>query len=218
MGKIMIPGGFYLIVDGPDGGGKTTQGNLLADALGQDFDVLRVREPGGTAIGDEIRTVLLDRRHRGMSSLTELFLFSASRRETIEKIVAPALGDGKIVLSDRSYYSTEAYQGAAGNVDLESLNRVNAMATEGAAHNLAFIFDIDSAVGLARAGRVSGVADRIEEKTLAYHEKVREGYSRIAKRDSGVCVLIDASRDVNTIHDEVYRISKERIDMVLKDA
>ena len=214
----MIPGGFYLVVDGPDGCGKTTQGNLLADALDRDFDVLRVREPGGTVIGDEIRAVLLDRRHKDMSSLTEVFLFSASRRETIEKIVAPALRDGKIVLSDRSYYSTEAYQGAAGNVDLESLNKVNAMATEGVAHDLAFIFDIDSAVGLARAGIVSGGADRIEEKALAYHEKVRAGYLRIAKRDSEVCVLVDASREVSAIHEEVYRISKRRINRLLKDA
>jgi dTMP kinase len=216
MGGRLIHGGFYLVVEGPDGCGKSTQCNLLEEALGKEFDVFRIREPGGTSFGDKIRGLLLDRAHEDLDAVTELFLFSASRRYSIQTIVAPALSEGKLVLSDRNFYSTEAYQGAGGNVDGEDINYINRLATSGAKLNLAIMMDIESEEGVRRARGASEIQDKIEARAIDYHKRVREKYKQIVKRDSDVCVLVDGSKSVEEIHDEVYQISKERIDTVLK--
>ena len=214
--KREISKGFYLVIEGPDGGGKTTQYNLLADKLSEEFDVLRVKEPGATKFGAKIRAMLLDPSYDSLAPLTEVFLFSADRRHTLENVVMPALAEGKLVISDRNYYSTEAYQSAGGGVDIGEVRKISALATAGVDHNLAVILDIDSETGLRRARGVSEIKDKIEARGLEYHKKVRDAYLEIAKRDSGVCVVIDASKSINAIHEELYRVSKERIYKVLK--
>ncbi|MBT3398310.1 dTMP kinase [archaeon] len=216
MVNTIIPGGFYLVMEGPDGCGKSTQCNLLEEALRKEFDVLRIREPGGTLFGNKIRELLLDSAHEDLDAVTELFLFSASRRYSIQTVVAPALSEGKLVLSDRNFYSTEAYQGAGGNVNGRDINYINLLAASGAKLDLAIIFDIDSEEGVRRARGASEIQDKIEARAIDYHKRVREGYKQIAKRDSDVCVLVDGSKSVEEIHDEVYQISKKRIDTVLK--
>jgi len=214
--KRRIPKGFYLILDGPEGCGKSTQLNLLAERLEEEFNVLKIKEPGGTRLGEEIREILLDPQHESLDALTELFLFSADRRHLIQTIVSPALSDGKIVLSDRGHYSTEAYQGAGGKLDSTEIKKINNMAIKDVNYDLAMILDIDVEVGLERARRTSKIKDKIEARELEYHRRVRNAYLNIAKRDKEICRVIDASGSVREIHEEIYRIAKERIDRALK--
>jgi len=214
---VRVPGGFYLVMEGADGCGKSTQYNLLADRLSGEFDVLKIREPGTTALGEELRKTLLHSSSVKLDGLEELFLFSAGRASAIREDVIPALADGRIVLSDRNCYSTEAYQGAGGSVDQEVIRHINSIATRGVSPNLVIVLDVDTEVGLGRARKVSGPGDKIEARELGYHRRVGEAYREIAKRDSGVCALVDANRGIDEIHEEIHRIAKERIDRALGD-
>lgn len=203
--------GKYIVLEGPDGCGKSTQYNLLGNRLSEKFEVLRIREPGGTLLGDQIRSLLLDPANEEMSAKTELFLFSACRSHLIEKLILPALREGKIVLSDRNCYSSEAYQGAGGKIELETILYCNQLATSGLTPDLAIILDIDHETGLKRARRESSIKDKIESRATDYHKRVQEAYRTIAKRDSDICVLVDASRSIEEIHEEVYSIAMNRI-------
>ena len=165
--------GKFIVIDGPDGAGKTTQGQLLWEFLSESgLDICRIRDPGGTTIGDEIRTILLDRRHGRMSVQCELMLYMASRAQLAREVIVPALAEGKCVLGDRYISSTIAYQGAGG-ADVEAIIQAAAIAVGTTMPDLTVILDIDPEIGLARAAR-DGQADRIESKDIEYHRKVRE--------------------------------------------
>ncbi|MFA4960629.1 MAG: dTMP kinase [Candidatus Pacearchaeota archaeon] len=203
--NLKIPGGFYIVIEGGDGCGKTTQCELLYNKLSKEYGITRIREPGGTPLGDKIRELLLNKQEEELSAITELLLFSASRCHSIEKLVMPALDRGEIVLSDRNYFSTLAYQGAGGEISAESILAISKIATLGINPNLAFIIDINAEEGLRRARRDTG-GDKIESRDLKYHKRVREAYLQIASFKN--CKLIDGSVGIENIHHEIYEIVK----------
>ena len=181
----------FIVIDGPDGAGKSTQVSLLAEHLrSSGREVLTVRDPGGTDIGEAIRRILLSPAHDRMDPRSELLLYTAARLQLWIEKIAPALRAGSSVISDRWVYSTCAYQGAAGNLGLQTVyDLTDAM-------NLpwpgkAVILDLDPAVGLAR---ISTSPDRIEAKSLTFHRAVRDGYLSVARLRPEVTVIDGAGQ------------------------
>jgi len=180
--------GRFLVIDGPDGAGKTTQLKLLAEALSAAGALVReVRDPGSTEIGDKIRSILLERDHGGMGRMCETFLFMASRAQLVCEVIRPALGRGELVLCDRFISATVAYQGALG-VDRKFIIELGNHATEGLWPDLTIILDLSTEVGMGRIGiarkRLKDdrepefrqhllFGDRLETRTSEYHHRVR---------------------------------------------
>jgi dTMP kinase len=196
--------GRFLVIDGPDGGGKSTQQARLAEALRRSgLEVVCVRDPGGTPIGDRIRAILLDPDCGEMGVECELMLYMASRAQLVAELVRPALGRGACVICDRYISSTIAYQGAAG-ADVEAIRRVGDVAVGGLWPDLTVVLDVPADVGLARA-LASGKPDRIEARALDYHRRVREGFLAQARREPGRFALVDASTTPDEVHAAVCR-------------
>lgn len=196
--------GAFVTLEGIDGAGKSTQARLIAAALERSGrDVLSLREPGGSAISEKIRALLLDPANAGMGDTCELLLYEAARAQLVHEVVAPALAQGRIVVCDRFYDSTTAYQGYANGMDLGAVQRANALAV-GACHpDLTLVFDIDPAKAAARAAARDRAQDRMEAKGLAYQERVAAGFRAIAAAEHGRVRLVDASRDIDAIHADV---------------
>lgn len=168
------------MLDGPDGCGKSTQLSRLAawcDRRG--VEVEEVREPGGTAIGERIRAILLDPACSEMDLRCEMLLYMASRAQLCAERIRPALAAGRLVLSDRFTSSTLAYQGTAGGLSFEEIARVAAIAAEGASPDLTIVLDADESVASAR---LSPHLDRIEQRGMAFHRRVREGFLEQVRR------------------------------------
>ena len=210
--------GIFITFEGIEGCGKTTQIRMVAEHLRRlGRDVLLTREPGGTEIGEEILTVLLDAAHRDMAPITELLLYGAARNQHVREVIRPALNAGKVVLCDRYADATTAYQGAARAIDPEIIEVVHRVATEGVWPDCTLLFDLAPAVGLERAcarnlcERTAGRADRFEQESLAFHERVRAGYLAIAKREPGRVAVIDANREIDVIQRDVVAILGKKI-------
>ncbi len=200
--------GRFLVVDGPDGAGKSTQTALLADVLRKGgLAVRQVRDPGGTAIGDRIREILLDPSCDEMAVRTELMLYMASRAQLVAEIVLPALQGGECVLSDRYISSTIAYQGAGG-ADVDEVRTVGDIAVGGLWPDLTIILDLPSDEGLARAAKRSD-PDRMEAKARAFHRRVRELFLAQANENPHNTVLVDASGDAADVHQRVVTTIRE---------
>ncbi len=216
--------GTFLTLEGPEGSGKSTQGRLLVDGLRRaGDDMLHVREPGGTAIGEQIRALLLHPSHGEMAARTEMLLFAAARAQLVAEVIAPALARGTLVVCDRFVDASLAYQGVGRGLGLEVVRAVNAAATGGLTPDLTLLLDVDPAVGLARvrdasstrtiagpdgAARWSG-GDRIERETLAFHERVREGFLSLARIEPHRITVIDARGSVDDVHAEIRRVVEE---------
>ncbi len=207
--------GTFITFEGIEGCGKTTQIKLLASALkGDGRDIVLTREPGGTTIGERIRSVLLDSAHRQMAPIAELLLYAAARNQHVEEVIIPSLEAGKTVLCDRYADATTAYQGAARNIDPEVLKAVHEVATEGLWPKLTLLLDLPASEGLGRAlerNRGSAEAsreDRFEREALDFHERVRTGYLAIAKREPKRFAVIDASGEVEDVHERILSAVK----------
>jgi len=189
--------GRFLVLDGPDGSGKSTQFRRFSAAC-QDAGVAvcEVREPGGTYVGERIRRVLLDHADEDIGLRTEMLLYMASRAQLVEHRIRPALAAGQLVLADRYVSSTLAYQGAAGGLPLEDIRVVAKIATGGLVPDLTVIFDVDAATA---STRLSPLLDRMEARGQAYHAKVRQGYLDQIKADPHRHVRIDATKDENAV-------------------
>jgi dTMP kinase len=178
--------GAYIILEGGEGCGKSTQAKLLNNYFNQKgFSSIITREPGGVGEAEQIRAILL-RPQNNLGDLTELFLYEAARTEVFRQKIIPSLEKGITVIADRSGYSTKAYQGYAGGVDLELIEKLNNLSTFGINPDLAFIIDIEAKLGLEREENI----DRFGEKGADYHEKVNQGYLEIAKEDPEKFVVI----------------------------
>lgn len=189
----------FITLEGIDGCGKTTQAHLLTQALNAaGLDVLALREPGGVAISEKIRTLLLDPANSAMGDTCELLLYEAARAQLVHEVIAPALAAGRVVVCDRFYDSTTAYQGYANGGSLEAVARANDLAV-GAYHpQLTLVYDIDPACAAQRrADRAA--ADRMEAKGLAYQQRVADGFRAIAAADPHRVKLIDATRDIDAV-------------------
>ena len=185
----------FITLEGIDGCGKSTQARLLAAALEQaGREVLALREPGGVRISEKIRALLLDPANAEMSNTCELLLYEAARAQLVAEVVAPALAAGKMVVCDRFYDSTTAYQGHANGMDLRLVGQANAIAVGGCHPTLTLVYDVDPAVAAAR--RASREEDRLEAKGLAYQERVAAGFRAAAAAEPDRVKLIPAHEDV----------------------
>ena len=215
--------GLFFVLDGPDGGGKTTQVARLAAWLkGGGREVVTCRDPGGTALGERTREILLARNTVPLSVRAEMLLYMASRAQLVEEVIAPALAAGHVVVSDRYLLANIVYQGSAGGLIEEEIALVGMVATSGLLPDLTLILDIAPEAAAARVGLPR---DRIEDRPLFYHERVRAGYLAAARGEAGPepdggenahcsfypapIVLIDSSSDPETVFEQVkYEVER----------
>jgi dTMP kinase len=205
--------GAFVTFEGIEGSGKTTQMGLAAERLAADgYPVVRTREPGGTRIGEQVRSVLLSREHGNMSPLAELFLYEACRAQLISEVVRPELKKGSLVLCDRFFDATTAYQGFGRGLDLEFIQRLNHAAGHGIEPDLTILLDLPVDKGLERIrsryrDRENPVGpndpDRMETEDPVFHEKIRQGYLRLAEKHGHRIRVVDASGGVETVHARV---------------
>lgn len=197
--------------EGLDGSGKTTQLALLASYLQErGIDFVRTREPGGTPIGDQIRGCLHDVANTAMAPATEILLYSASRAQLVAEIIRPALASGAIVLCDRYADSTIAYQGYGRGLDLDALTFITRFATGGLRPELTLLFDIDPQRGLNRRTTHGDEINRMDLQTVAFYQRVRDGYAALAAAEPERWVVIAADRDVDVVQADVRRIVRAR--------
>lgn len=203
--------GLFFTFEGVEGSGKTTQLRRLAATLAQSGEqVTETREPGGTPVGEAIRSILLTTRNQGMTAEAELFLYLASRAQLSRECIIPALTAGAIVLCDRFADATTAYQGYGRQLDLKLIATMNRAATGGVTPNLTFLLDLDPREGLRRVGERGQVLllepsfDRLEAEALDFHDRVREGYLKIAREEPDRFQVIDATRPEEVIAAEVW--------------
>ena len=191
--------GLFLTLEGIDGCGKTTQAARLADALeAAGYDVVRLREPGGTDISEKIRGLLLDPSNAEMCPECELLLYEASRAQLVRQVIAPALERGAIVVCDRFFDSTLAYQEAARGLSSEVVRSANALGSCGVIPDRTVVLDLDPTLALSRA--TAGGADRLEAEGIAFQGRVRDGYLRLVDEEPARVRLVDAAGTP----DEVY--------------
>jgi dTMP kinase len=204
----------FITLEGPDGGGKSTQATLLVDFLRQrGCDVLATREPGGTAIGDQIRLVLSNLENTAMHPRTEILLFQASRAQHVEQVIRPHLLKGGVVVCDRYADSTLAYQGYGHQVDLARLRAIVEFATGGLKPELTLLLDIDAEEGLRRRTK-SGEWNRLDAYDLAFHQRVRQGYFELARQEPERWVVIDASRSPQAMQADIQAVVIHRLGLI----
>jgi dTMP kinase len=194
-----MTGGVFITFEGVEGSGKSTQLVRLEQRLrAAGADVVATREPGGTDVGETIRHLLLDRSSEGLQPHAELMLYEAARAQLVAEVIRPALEDGTIVLCDRFYDSTTAYQGHARGIDPGMIAGLNLAATGGLSPDLTLVYDLPVDEGLRRA--TSGqAADRLESEDIAFHERVAEGFRAIATAEPVRVILIDAAGSVDDV-------------------
>jgi len=203
----------FITLEGPEGSGKTSQMSDLAKYLReQGYEVITTREPGGTSIGDQIRSVLTNLENTELMPRTEILLFLAARAQLVEQLIRPALGNGKIVLCDRYGDSTLAYQGYGHQTDLNLLRRLLAFATGGLKPELTLFLDIDVETGLQRKVRADEW-NRLDAYEVAFHLRVRQGYKTLLAEEPERWVLIDASQPQTEVQNMMRQAVMTRLKM-----
>lgn len=191
--------------EGLDYSGKSTQVKMLSDRITmQGNRVLLLREPGGTEIGEKIRKILLDKENISLTDASELFLFSASRSQLVKEVIVPAMEGEMVVICDRYYDSTTAYQGYGRKIDLAAIDAINKFATDGLEPDITFFLDIPIREIEKRIVRSKANRDRMESNDMAFYERVRNGYLQLAKQYSRYRVL-DGLKSIDDLHDEVWQ-------------
>ncbi|HTP08781.1 MAG TPA: dTMP kinase, partial [Anaerolineae bacterium] len=194
--------------EGPDGSGKSTQIKLLSEALtAAGYDVLTVREPGGTAISEQIRDVVHSLRNREMSDRAECLLYNAARAQLVDQLIVPHLRQRSgIVLSDRYADSTLAYQGYGRGLDLSAVRSVIAFATNNLKPDVTFYLDLAVEEGIERRKRGGGEWNRLDDQTLEFHRRVRAGYLQMVQEDPQRWVCIDGARAVEVVQADIWKV------------
>jgi len=199
--------GCFITFEGPDGCGKSTQLRLLTPWLSdQGFDIITTREPGGTQIGERVRDVLHDCRHTEMTSEAEILLYSASRAQHVGEVILPALSAGKIILCDRFFDSTYAYQGYGRGLSLPDLRAITAFATRGLKPDLTLYLDVLPEIGLQRRESSGEALNRLDREALAFHQRVRAGYLELIRADPERWQHVDATGTIDQVQDVVREI------------
>ena len=203
----------FISFEGIEGSGKTTQAKHTVRLL-QDkgHDCVITREPGGTRIGEKIRAILLDPLSKDMDPLTELLLYTADRAQHIKEYILPLLSDGKIVLCDRYYDATMAYQGFARGLDIGLIEKIHKQLFENLKPDITLLLDLPPETGLERAwkqinnGNRTSRETRFEEERISFHKKVRAGYLELSRLEPERFRIIDASKDEHEVREEIIKI------------
>lgn len=203
--------GLFIVMEGPDGSGKTTQINLLKEYLEEaGYECLITREPGGTVIGEEVRQLILNPEHKEMSPVTEMLLYAASRAQLVHEVIGPALEEGKIVISDRFVDSSIVYQGIARKLGISTVSAVNAPGLGIYRPDGIFFIDLSEAEGLRRKKEQKNL-DRMEQEGIDFHHMVSEGYRKVLSGRPEV-MKIDGGRSIDTIQKKI----RNHVDELLK--
>ncbi len=206
--------GFFLTFEGVEGGGKTTQARLLAEALRErGHTVLVTREPGGTEVGKVLRRLVLEPAGTPLGAEAELLLLLADRAQHVRDVILPGLRDNAVVISDRFLDSTIAYQGYGRGIPLDLLHRLNSFASQACLPDFTVLLDVPVEVGLRRASQSRGAseADRFEAKNLDFHHRVQQGFLAVAREHHGRVYVVDTDRPIEPIHQEIVSIVLERM-------
>lgn len=204
--------GKLIVIEGPDGSGKSTQIELMRAYLeDKGFQVVETREPGGTRIGEKIRDIILDNNNTEMSPVTEALLYAASRAQHVHEIIKPEVANGKIVICTRYVYSSLVYQGIARGLGIDMVASINDAAIQGMMPDLTIMFDMDPEKALNR--KISGGGgDRLELEDVNFHKMVYNGYREILKIHKEIKV-VNASRSVGEVHRDVIKIIDEFLNL-----
>lgn len=207
--------GLFIAFEGGDGAGKSTQAALLADALeSRGHTVLRTREPGGTPIGEKLRSLVLDHGHGNIDAHTEALIFAASRAALASQVIRPALERGDIVLTDRYIDSSVAYQGAGRDLGKEAVRSISAWATSGLAPHLTVLLDVDPAVGRRRRAAGDSVEDRMESEADDFHARIRATFLELAAGRPDAYLVLPAHLPVDDLAAQIL----QRVDTLLAAA
>lgn len=191
--------GTFITVEGPDGAGKTTQLQLLADHLkAEGYEIVMTREPGGTRIGNEIRSLILNPDFKEMDEMTEILLYAASRAQHVNELIRPALAAGKIVLCDRFIDASIAYQGYGLGYSIEQVQEINRQATNGLTPDRTYLFDLTVADSKRRMVE-RGTLDRIEQRDDGFRQRVYEGFLTLAEQEPERIQLVDANHSIDDL-------------------
>lgn len=209
------PRGRFITFEGPEGGGKTTQAQRVVSRLEQSgIAAVYTREPGGTRLGEAIRSLLqFDSAGESPFPEAEVLLFAASRAQLVRKVILPQLEKGLWVISDRFADSTTAYQGFGRGFSLDDILRINRFAIDGVTPDLTIVLDIDVKEGIRRLRkkhRLNGTEfDRLESEDFSFHERIREGYLELARLYPERIRVVDASRDSDTVAEEIWTLVRD---------
>jgi dTMP kinase len=199
--------GFFATFEGPEGAGKSTQIRLLAAALeAEGYSVVCTREPGGTAIGEQIRTLLLGDGSGAMCPETEAYLHTAARAQHVHEVIRPVLTNGLVVLCDRFVDSTFAYQGGGRRLPMALLTAMQQLAVAGITPDIRILLDLPVEIGLRRRHAELQTANRMDNEELEFHRRVRNTYLELAEENPNYWRVIDASVPVDTVHEKIRSI------------
>lgn len=202
--------GYFITFEGVDGSGKTTQIGMLTESLQKaGITVINLREPGGTAIGEAIRCILLDRAHMAMHLETELLLFAAARAQLVREVIIPAKQAGTWVICDRYLDSTVAYQGYGRGLDLDTIFAVNALAAGQCRPDMTFLLDLPVTEAYHRLSSRELAADRIDGESQAFMQRTSDGYRKMAEAEPERIILMDAGQDQTELAQQIYSIIRE---------
>jgi dTMP kinase len=212
LGGFMAQAGLFITFEGSEGCGKSTQIRRMVEFLRSlEREVIVLREPGATPIGESIRNLLqYDASASAMTPEAELLLFAASRAQLVREIIRPALARGAVVLCDRFLDSTTVYQGVARALDYGEVSRINDFAVGGTLPDLTLLLDLDAAEGRRRAVTRKGPADRMEQESESFYEAVRQGYLKLAAEHAGRFAVIDASADEENVEWAIRKVLRKR--------
>lgn len=209
--------GIFITMEGPDGAGKSTQIEYLKEYLeSKGYDILLIRDPGGTEISEAIREIILNREYSEMDDMTELLLYTASRAQLVGEVIKPALTAGKAVISDRFVDSAAVYQGIARGLGIDTVYDINKYALQDIMPDVTFHLDLDASIGIARKKNQAEL-DRMEQQSMEFHIKVAEGYRELAKRNPDRIISINAALPKEEICDMIIKKVSELIEGEKRD-
>lgn len=207
--------GTFISLDGVDGAGKSTQVRLLVEWFtAQGREVLALRDPGGTALGEALREILLHRQEIPLAMTAEMLLYMASRAQLVAEVIRPALAAGRVVIADRYLLANVVYQGCAGGENIDHIWQVGQVATGGLIPDLTLVLDLPVEIALSR---ITGGLDRLESRGTEYMRKVREGFLEQSQRLGSRVAIIDADRPITEIHQQILAALKKGSGALLGD-
>lgn len=204
--------GLFIVIEGPDGSGKTTQIKLISEYLkNKGYDIMLTREPGGTRIGEDIREIILDNENIEMSYVAEALLYAASRAQHVYEKIIPAIREDKVVICDRFIYSSLVYQGVGRELGIEKVKEINEFAIQGLNPDITLFFDISPEVALNRKTKYNR-GDRLEKEDISFHKNVYNGYMKLIKMYPNDIKVIDATKNIEEVSNQI----KVVLDSLLK--